>query len=51
MASFFSFMREDVAAVFASDPGYAWARLWGFHAITLHVTMDTRLIVHDFDIS
>jgi hypothetical protein len=32
--------------------GYAWgARVWGFHAITLHVTMDTRVIMHDFEIS
>src|ERR1700723_2215924 len=30
--------------------GNAWVHLWGFHAITPHVTLDTRLIVRDFDI-
>jgi len=25
--------------------------MWGFHSMTPHVAMDTRLIVHDFDIS
>jgi len=24
--------------------------MWGFHAITPHVMVDTRLIVHDFNI-
>ncbi len=28
--------------------GNAWVHLWGFHAITPHVTVDTRLIVDDF---
>jgi hypothetical protein len=30
--------------------GNAWVHLWGFHAISPHVTVDTRLIVRDFDI-
>ena len=30
--------------------GNAWIHLWGFHAITPHVTVDTRLIVRDFQI-
>jgi len=30
--------------------GNAWVHMWGFHAITPHVTLDTRLIVRDFDI-
>jgi hypothetical protein len=30
--------------------GNAWVHLWGFHAITPHVTVDTRLIVRDFHI-
>ncbi len=30
--------------------GNAWVHMWGFHAITPHVMVDTRLIVHDFDI-
>jgi hypothetical protein len=30
--------------------GNAWVHMWGFHAITPHVTVDTRLIVHDFNI-
>ncbi len=30
--------------------GNAWVHMWGFHAISPHVTVDTRLIVHDFDI-
>ncbi len=28
--------------------GNAWVHLWGFHAITPHVTVDTKLIVDDF---
>ena len=28
--------------------GNAWVHLWGFHAISPHVTVDTRLIVNDF---
>jgi hypothetical protein len=30
--------------------GNAWVHLWAFHAISPHVTVDTRLIVHDFRI-
>jgi len=30
--------------------GNAWVHMWGFHAISPHVTVDTRLIVNDFDI-
>jgi hypothetical protein len=30
--------------------GNAWVHMWGFHAISPHVTVDTRLIVHDFGI-
>jgi hypothetical protein len=30
--------------------GNAWVHVWGFHAISPHVTVDTRLIVNDFDI-
>jgi hypothetical protein len=30
--------------------GNAWVHVWGFHAVTPHVTIDTRLIVRDFDI-
>ena len=30
--------------------GNAWIHMWGFHAITPHVTVDTRLIVNDFQI-
>jgi hypothetical protein len=30
--------------------GNAWVHLWAFHAISPHVTVDTRLIVHDFNI-
>jgi hypothetical protein len=30
--------------------GNAWVHMWGFHAITPHVMVDTRLVVHDFDI-
>jgi len=31
--------------------GNAWVHMWGFHAIDPHVTVDTRLIVRDFNIS
>lgn len=30
--------------------GNAWVHLWGFHAVSPHVTVDTRLIVADFHI-
>ncbi|MGH9682140.1 MAG: hypothetical protein ACRD4S_00800 [Candidatus Acidiferrales bacterium] len=30
--------------------GNAWVHLWAFHAIVPHVTLDTRLLVHDFHI-
>jgi hypothetical protein len=30
--------------------GNAWVHMWGFHAITPHVMVDTRLVVHDFHI-
>ena len=30
--------------------GNAWVHMWGFHAISPHVTVDTRLIVTDFHI-
>jgi hypothetical protein len=30
--------------------GNAWVHMWGFHAITPHVMVDTRLIVQDFHI-
>jgi len=30
--------------------GNAWVHMWGFHAVSPHVTVDTRLIVHDFNI-
>jgi hypothetical protein len=30
--------------------GNAWVHLWAFHAISPHVTVDTRLIVDDFGI-
>ena len=30
--------------------GNAWVHMWGFHAISPHVTVDTRLIVRDFNI-
>jgi hypothetical protein len=30
--------------------GNAWVHLWAYHAISPHVTVDTRLIVHDFNI-
>jgi len=31
--------------------GNAWVHMWGFHAVSPHVTVDTRLIVRDFDIA
>jgi hypothetical protein len=30
--------------------GNAWVHMWGFHAITPHVMVDTRLVVNDFNI-
>jgi hypothetical protein len=30
--------------------GNAWVHMWGFHAITPHVMVDTRLVVHDLNI-
>jgi len=30
--------------------GNAWVHMWGFHALSPHVTVDTRLISHDFKI-
>lgn len=30
--------------------GNAWVHMWGFHAITPHVMVDTRLVVRDFNI-
>jgi len=30
--------------------GNAWVHLWAYHAISPHVTIDTRLIVNDFNI-
>ena len=30
--------------------GNAWVHLWAFHAISPHVTVDTRLIVRDFNL-
>lgn len=31
--------------------GNAWVHMWGFHAISPHVTMDSRLIARDFNIN
>ncbi|HEY2467323.1 MAG TPA: hypothetical protein VGI45_05730 [Terracidiphilus sp.] len=30
--------------------GNAWVHMWAFHSITPHVMVDTRLVVHDFQI-
>jgi uncharacterized membrane protein len=30
--------------------GNAWVHMWGFHAVTPHVMVDTRLVVHDLNI-
>ena len=30
--------------------GNAWVHVWAFHAISPHVTVDTPLIVRDFNI-
>jgi hypothetical protein len=30
--------------------GNAWVHMWGFHAVSPHVTVDARLIVQDFNI-
>jgi hypothetical protein len=30
--------------------GNAWVHVWAYHAISPHVTVDTRLIVNDFGI-
>ena len=30
--------------------GNAWVHVWAFHAMSPHVTVDTRLIVRDFHI-
>jgi hypothetical protein len=30
--------------------GNAWVHMWGFHAVSPHVTVDIRLIVADFHI-
>jgi hypothetical protein len=30
--------------------GNAWVHVWAYHAISPHVTIDTRLVVHDFNI-
>jgi hypothetical protein len=30
--------------------GNAWVHVWAFHAVSPHVTVDTRLIVRDFNI-
>ena len=30
--------------------GNAWVHMWAFHAVTPHVMVDTRLVVHDFNI-
>jgi hypothetical protein len=30
--------------------GNAWVHMWAFHAIAPHVMVDTRLVVHDFNI-
>jgi hypothetical protein len=34
----------------AMRTGNAWVHMWGFHAISPHVTVDTCLIVHDFNL-
>jgi hypothetical protein len=30
--------------------GNAWVHMWGFHVIAPRVMVDTRLVVHDFNI-
>jgi hypothetical protein len=30
--------------------GNAWVHVWAYHAISPHVTIDTPLVVHDFNI-
>jgi hypothetical protein len=30
--------------------GNAWVHMWGFHAISPHVTVDSSLLVADFHI-
>jgi hypothetical protein len=48
---FFTFFPPGLMKSFLTvRTGNAWVHMWGFHAISPHVTVDTRLIVRDFDI-
>lgn len=48
---FLTFFSPGVMKSFLTiHTGNAWVHMWGFHAITPHVTVDTRLIVADFHI-
>jgi hypothetical protein len=51
IAVFLTFFPPGVMKSFLTiRTGNAWVHLWGFHAISPHVTVDTRLIVADFHI-
>jgi hypothetical protein len=51
IAVFLTFFPPGVTKSFLTmRTGNAWVHLWGFHAISPHVTVDTRLIVADFHI-
>jgi hypothetical protein len=48
---FLTFFPPGVTKSFlTARTGNAWVHVWGFHAISPHVTVDARLIVSDFDI-
>jgi hypothetical protein len=48
---FFIFFPPGIIKSFLTlRTGNAWVHMWGFHAISPHVTVDTTLIVNDFNI-
>ena len=51
MAAFLLFFPAGLMKSFLTlRTGNAWVHVWAFHAISPHVTVDTRLIVRDFNI-
>lgn len=51
MAVFLLFLPPGLMKSFLTlHTGNAWVHVWAFHAISPHVTVDTRLNVHDFNI-
>jgi hypothetical protein len=51
IVAFLTFFPPGVMKSFLTiRTGNAWVHMWGFHAVSPHVTVDIRLIVADFHI-